>query len=162
MPKGLVMTLRRLAIALFASLLASTAQATCWQAAGSRYHIDPLLLYAIAKVESGLNPGARNLNRDGSYDIGLMQINSRHLPRLAAYGIDEHSLQSQPCTSVMVGAWILAEFIRQSGYGWHAVGAYNAGTRPQGDARRARYAEAVWRYYGQLSLARQQRAVPTP
>lgn len=154
--------MRTLRLALTLLCLTDTAQANCWQLAASRYHVDPLLLYAIAKVESNLNPRARNINGDGSQDIGLMQINSRHLPRLAAYGIDEHSLQSQPCTSVMVGAWILAEFIRQSGYGWHAVGAYNAGTRPQGDARRARYAEAVWRYYGQLSLARQQRAVPTP
>ena len=153
----------RLGLLLLTLGKASEAGAYCWAEAARQYDIEPELLQAIAAVESGYRAEAMNYsNNNGSRDIGLMQINSRHLPRLAAYGIDEHSLQSQPCTSVMVGAWILAEFIRQSGYGWHAVGAYNAGTRPQGDARRARYAEAVWRYYGQLSLARQQRAVPTP
>ncbi len=154
--------MRTLWIALLWLYLTSTAQANCWQLAASRYHVDPLLLYAIAKVESGLNPRARNVNRDGSRDIGLMQINSRHLPALAQYGITEQHLLNQPCTSVIVGAWILASFIREKGYGWQAVGAYNAGTEPQRDNRRARYAAAVWRYYGQLLQQRQQLARQTP
>lgn len=143
-------------------VLMGTAQANCWQLAASRYHVDPLLLYAIAKVESGLKPRARNINGDGSEDIGLMQINSRHLPALAQFGITEQHLISQPCTSVMVGAWILAGFIQQKGYGWQAVGAYNAGAKPGRDARRTRYALAVWRYYGELLQQRQQLARQTP
>lgn len=156
------MSALRIALSLATLCLAGTAQATCWQLAANRYQIDPLLLYAIAKVESGLNPAARNRNSDGSRDIGLMQINSRHLPALAQFGIGEQQLISQPCTSVMVGAWILAGFIREKGYGWQAVGAYNAGTRPERDSRRARYAVAVWRYYGALLLARQQQARQAP
>ena len=45
-----------LRIALTLLCLVGTAQADCWQLAASRYHVDPLLLYAIAKVESNLNP----------------------------------------------------------------------------------------------------------
>jgi soluble lytic murein transglycosylase-like protein len=156
------MSALRIALTLTTLLLMGTAQANCWQLAASRYHVDPLLLYAIAKVESGLNPAARNINSAGSRDIGLMQINSRHLPVLAQFGIFEQHLISQPCTSVMVGAWILAGFIRQKGYGWQAVGAYNAGVRPGRDARRTRYALAVWRYYGELQQQRQQLARQTP
>ncbi|NWA29281.1 transglycosylase SLT domain-containing protein [Pseudomonas gingeri] len=131
-------------------IMIGSAAANCFQDAGERYHIDPLLLYAIAQVESGMNPAALNTNRDGSRDIGLMQINSRHLQRLAAFGIDEHKLRSEPCTSVMVGAWILAQFVQQLGYGWQAVGAYNAGTlQEQGDGRE-RYALQVWHYYHEL------------
>ncbi|WP_294738127.1 lytic transglycosylase domain-containing protein [uncultured Pseudomonas sp.] len=152
----------RTLIALSAWLWIGILQANCWQVAASRYHIDPLLLYAIAKVESGLNPLARNQNRDGSHDIGLMQINSRHLPELATFGITEQQLLTQPCTSVVVGAWILARFMRQTGYGWQAVGAYNAGTAVANDARRAQYAAAVWRYYGQLQMQRQQLAREAP
>lgn len=149
-------------IALILLCLNGTAQANCWQLAANRYHIDPLLLYAIAKVESNLNPAAHNINRDGSRDIGLMQINSRHLPTLARYGITEQHLLSQPCTSVIVGAWILAGFIRKTGYGWQAVGAYNAGTSPEHTSRRSHYALAVWRYYGELLVRREQWARQTP
>ena len=149
-------------LALLLLCLAGTAQANCWQLAASRYHVDPLLLYAIAKVESGLNPRARNINSDGSQDIGLMQINSRHLPTLAKFGITEQHLITQPCTSVMVGAWILAGFIQEKGYGWQAVGAYNAGARADRQARRTRYAMAVWRYYGELVQQRQQLARQAP
>ncbi|MBD9459907.1 transglycosylase SLT domain-containing protein [Pseudomonas sp. PDM05] len=151
-----------LRIALTLLCLVGTAQADCWQLAASRYHVDPLLLYAIAKVESNLNPNARNLNGDGSQDLGLMQINSRHLPALARFGITEQQLISQPCTSVMVGAWILAGFIQQTGYGWQAVGAYNAGARPDRATRRSSYALAVWRYYGALLQQREQLARPAP
>ena len=152
----------RCVLALVASLWITTVTANCWQVAGSRYHIDPLLLYAITKVESNLNPSARNVNRDGSYDIGLMQINSRHLSALARFGITEQTLLSQPCTSVIVGAWVLAGFIREKGYGWHAVGAYNAGLRPDRNERRALYAASVWRYYGELQERRQQLARQAP
>ncbi len=142
--------------------LADSVQANCWQQAASRYHVDPLLLYAIARVESNLNPRARNVNSDGSQDIGLMQINSRHLPALAQFGITEQHLLTQPCTSVMVGAWILAGFVREKGYNWQAVGAYNAGGKPGREARRSRYARAVWAYYGELLQQRQQRAEQRP
>ncbi|NWB93372.1 lytic transglycosylase domain-containing protein [Pseudomonas agarici] len=147
-----------LLIALAALLMAGASGANCFQDAGERYHIDPLLLYAIAQVESGLDPRARNINRDGSRDIGLMQINSRHLERLAAFEIGERNLLDEPCTSVMAGAWILAQFVQQLGYGWQAVGAYNAGARSERDAHRARYARRVWSYYANLLQLRQRGA----
>ena len=61
-----------------------------------------------------------------------------------------------------VGAWILAGFIQQTGYGWQAVGAYNAGARPDRATRRSSYALAVWRYYGVLRQQREQLARQTP
>ncbi|MGU4837032.1 lytic transglycosylase domain-containing protein, partial [Escherichia coli] len=60
----------------------------CFSTAGKMYQIDPLLLEAIARHESGLNPRAMNLrNRNGTVDYGLMQVNSSHIPLLKQKGI---------------------------------------------------------------------------
>ncbi len=121
--------------------------ANCWKTAGDKYHIDPLLLYAIAEVESALNPRAINYNSDGSIDLGLMQINSSHLPRLAKYGITTQQLQNDVCVSIHTGASILAGFIKKFGYSWQAVGAYNAGGGATREPLRQKYAKKVWQRY---------------
>ena len=97
----------------------------CWEDAASRYRVNAHLLYAIARTESGVDPAAIGRNRNGSRDIGLMQINSTWLETLARHGINEADL-FDPCTNIHVGAWILAHNFHRHGYTWEAVGAYNA------------------------------------
>lgn len=118
----------------------------CFRNAGTYYGIAPELLIAIAHVESRFDPSAQHLNPHGSWDIGLMQINSRWLPVLQANGLAPESLY-EPCTSIWVGAWVLAGNFVFYGYDWQAVGAYNAGTAatPVADARREAYARQVAR-----------------
>ncbi|MGA9991255.1 MAG: transglycosylase SLT domain-containing protein [Thiobacillaceae bacterium] len=41
-------------------MLTTGAAHACWQEAGQRYGINPVLLYGMAKVESTLNPVALN------------------------------------------------------------------------------------------------------
>jgi soluble lytic murein transglycosylase-like protein len=113
----------------------------CWDDAASRYQVSSALLYAIARTESGLDPQAIGRNRNGSHDIGLMQINSAWLPTLAAHGIDERAL-FEPCTNIQVGAWILAGKVARLGYTWDAVGAYNAAN----PALRRAYVDRVRRH----------------
>lgn len=134
------------------------AWAYCWEEAASRYDLEPELLQAIASVESGSRAQAMNYsNRNGTRDIGLMQINSIHLPRLLKQGITEERLLNEPCLSVEVGASILADFIQRFGYNWTAVGAYNVGPGPgpQREALRLRYAERIWVRYEALMAQRQ-------
>jgi len=132
-----------------ALMTAGTASPACWDEAGRRHGVDPRLLVAIAKVESDFDARAVNRShehRTGSVDLGLMQINSRWLPTLARYGITREGLLN-PCTSVMVGAWILADLFARHGTTWEAVGAYNAACtelpRETCAARRHAYAAKV-------------------
>lgn len=128
----------------------------CFTHHGSRFGIDPLLLRAIATVESGLRSTATNTSHvgtTGTLDHGLMQINSAWLPTLKRYGIDVQGL-SQPCTSIEVGAWILADLIKRHGNSWDAVGAYNAAcTQLKGEACRQARARYTWKVYQALRKA---------
>lgn len=125
------------------TLVAASCAHGCWEDAALKYGVSPHLLHAIAKTESGLNAKAINrANANGSYDVGLMQINSSWLPMLKRFGISEKDLY-EPCISIEVGAWILAHNIRSHGYTWAAVGAYNT-PNPQ---RGLLYAQRV---YGNL------------
>ncbi len=129
--------------------------AFCYEDAGNRYGISPHLLRAIAKGESSFNPAAINHNTNGSYDCGLMQINSSWEPTLRRMGISWNQL-ADPCTNVMVGAWVLSQCISDYGYTWTAVGCYNSRT----PSKRDRYAARIARIVGQSSvLPTQQPAV---
>lgn len=118
------------------------APGACFDAAGARYGVSPTLLAAVAWQESGMNPSASHLNANGTSDIGLMQINSSWLPKLARHGVSERDLRD-PCVNIMVGAWILASNLREIGVGLQGLGAYNA----RDPAKRVAYARQVLRRY---------------
>ena len=116
---------------------ASDAFAFCFEEAGAQYGINPQILRAIAKVESNFNPAAINRNTNGTYDFGLMQINSIWAPTIGKEGWNN---LGDACYNAKTGAWILAMCMSKYGYTWKAIGCYNSQT-PE---KRDRYSKRVF------------------
>jgi len=125
---------------------------SCFVSAGNYYSIDPYLLMSIGWVESRFNPRALNRNRDGSYDLGIMQVNTRWKSYLKKFGIELSHLWD-PCYNIHVGAMILRHCIDNHGYSWKAVDCYNKGVRK---ARSS--SKYVWKVYHTLKRYAQLRA----
>lgn len=119
-------------------LAAQCASAFCFEEAGERYGVSPQLLWAIAKTESNFNASAVNYNDNGSFDYGVMQINSSWYREL---GVDKWMHLGDACYNVNVGAWILSKCVQRYGYTWVAVGCYNGASQ----GTRVRYANTVYR-----------------
>jgi soluble lytic murein transglycosylase-like protein len=121
--------------------------ANCWEQAGLKYGIDPLLLKAIAWKESNGDPSAVGIMLpDGNQALGQMQINTIHLPKLRPFGIDREDLFNA-CVSQYVGAWVLADCIQKFGTTWKAVGCYYTGPHSLNVAAQIDYVSDVHRYY---------------
>ncbi|WP_186170321.1 lytic transglycosylase domain-containing protein [Burkholderia gladioli] len=125
----------------------------------ARYqNVDPILVLAIARHESGMRADAVNRNSNGSVDLGLMQINSRWLPALRSYGVDAQQLMD-PCVNSYGGVWILKQAIARYGATWQAVGAYNAAS----PAKQQRYIARIYPLYIQYArLAAASSSVSAP
>lgn len=110
----------------------------CFSAAAQLHQVNEQVIRAIARQESAMRPQAVRQNRNGSVDLGLMQVNSLWLDQLAAHGIDAVKLMD-PCINIYVGAWILGQQIRRHGNTWKAIGAYHSMTPGHNE----RYAWAI-------------------
>jgi soluble lytic murein transglycosylase-like protein len=111
-------------------LAASHVQAFCFEQAGAEYGLAPDLLQSISTTESGNKPYVVHWNQNGTFDVGLMQINSSWEKSV---GKELWSRLFDPCTNVRVGAWILAQCVSRYGYGWRAVGCYHSSTPSKRD-----------------------------
>lgn len=111
------------------ALAATLSYPACIAPIEQHFRLPAGIVSAIIKVESGGNPAAVNrANRNGTVDYGLMQVNSIHLPRLAAHGVDDQALLSQPCINVAVGADVLASGLAATGGALApALSMYNTG-----------------------------------
>ena len=103
----------------------ATAHAGCLERAADWANVHPTLLRAIAWVESSGNPSTLNWNSNGSYDVGLMQINSWWYTRGLA---SIWPRLGDPCVNAAAGSWVLKQCMDEYGYTWDAIGCYNAGS----------------------------------
>ena len=97
-------------------------------AGAARHHgVNAAVLHAILRVESGLDPRAIGRNADGSVDLGIGQVNSRHLPVLARHGVLPGHLMDG-CVGAYVAAWHLSTLIAAHGNSWTTVARYHSAT----------------------------------
>ena len=122
--------------------------ATCIASAAHQHSLDPLLLLAVKYVETANRTDTPiRHNKNGTRDIGLMQINTVWEATLHHFGIDYSDLET-PCTNIAVGAWILANRIKRKGL-WEGIGAYHSNT-PHLSQRYQAKVKAVWEELKQL------------
>ncbi|MDR0620953.1 MAG: lytic transglycosylase domain-containing protein [Deltaproteobacteria bacterium] len=85
----------------------------CLSDAAERFGLPVTLLGLLMEVESG-RVGEISKNKNGSYDMGPMQINSYWLPLLKKVGLGERSVVDHGCVNVAVAAWILRSHMSRS------------------------------------------------
>ena len=131
------------------------ADSFCFDEAGAQYGINPQILRAIAKVESNFNPRAINWNTNGTYDFGVMQINT-----IWGYSLGKEwwSTLGDPCTNIRAGAMILASCMKKYGYTWEAIGCYNSQT----PGKRDKYAMTVFKQLQRIERDDRQNAARIP
>jgi len=111
--------------------------------AGQNPFVDPVLRVATVEAESQFNPRAVNVNRDGSTDWGLWQLNSRWHPQF----------RDAQVMHVEYGAVeLLRRVLEARGDLRSALSAWNTGNPKS--ARGQEYASRVLVLYMQLKWAR--------
>ena len=114
---------------------------TCINDAAIQHHVPAAMILSVIKIENGRN-GLRVKNTNGTYDLGVMQINSSWVPKLQNKGITETQITFDPCVNVFVGTWILAQGIANA-EGWKGVGNYHSYTSKHNSV----YREKVKKFY---------------
>ncbi|MBX6375064.1 MAG: lytic transglycosylase domain-containing protein [Acetobacteraceae bacterium] len=132
------------ASALFAACMAMTAQ---------MFDLPPRLLPAIQATEGGW-VGAVRRNPNGSEDLGLMQVNTVWLPRLArASGLPPEELRERliydGCFSIQVaGAILRMNLNAERGNLMRAIGNYHSRTPGRNEAYQERVVNSAIRLFG--------------
>lgn len=109
-------------------------------------------LWGLYDQERGW-PGAEIGNRNGTVDLGPLQVNSLWVPILASklrHGPEDvrRWLRDDTCFNVGVAAWIFISGFRQTSDYWTAVGTYHSRTRSRADAYARGVASRLRRRYG--------------
>ena len=121
----------------------------CAAGAAAHYQVPLALVHAVMRQEGG-RPGFARENTNNTQDLGVMQVNTIHLPELARYGISRERLVQDGCLNIYIGTWMLKREIVQAGNMWVGVGNYHSHT----PALNVQYQWLVWGRLKQLQNGR--------
>ncbi len=124
-------------------------QEACIERAAAHYGAHPDIIRAVMRTEGG-KTGNISYNKDGSFDIGKMQVNSVHLPELANYGITSAMLTNDECLNIHIGTYYLQKNVITAPHFWNGVGRYHSKT----PVKNINYQYRVW---GNLEKLRNER-----
>jgi soluble lytic murein transglycosylase-like protein len=119
----------------------------CINHAAEIFHIPATIIVAVMKIENGWN-GAAIKNKNGTYDLGVMQVNTSWLKQIEKTGITREQLQYDACVNVHTATWILAKGLAKS-EGWQGVGNYHSAT----PLHNKKYRQKVKMAYDKMQLA---------
>ena len=125
----------------------------CMAAAAAFYHLPPRVLPSIQAVEGG-QVGGFSRNRDGSDDLGLMQVNTLWLGPLArAARLSPEAVRARliddPCFSIAAAAAIMRTYLIETrGDLMQAVGDYHSHTPALNQGYRVLVLGAAGRLFG--------------
>lgn len=111
------------------------------------YHVPATVILSIMQNEGARN-GKANRNKNGTYDLGVMQINDAWLPKIARYGYTRDDLQFNACKNVTVAAWIIAKHLASSDSAWKGIANYHSKT----PSHNKKYRDSLYESYQKISL----------
>jgi len=124
----------------------------CMASVAAFYHLPPRVLPSIQAVEAGF-PGLIHMNRDGSQDLGVMQVNTRWVQPLAAQAgmaqaVAQQRLLFDPCFNIAAAGAIMRIYLDEAhGDVLRAVGYYHSHTQPLADAYRSQVIASATRLF---------------
>ncbi len=125
----------------------------CMAAAAAFYHLPPRVLPSIQAVEGGA-VGSISRNVDGSYDLGLMQVNTLWVGPIATTirmnpDVVRFRLVYDPCFNIAAAAAILRTYLIETRFDlMRAIGNYHSHTPELNRAYQALVMGAARRLFG--------------
>lgn len=104
----------------------------CLERTASEFNVPLAVLVGIMDQESG-QVGKVSKNKNGTYDVGPMQINSEWLPKLKAAGVSEEDLCNNGCVNVAAAGWLLRALISSSPSIQDAIAKYHSPKKDRGE-----------------------------
>ncbi len=100
----------------------------CINQAATEYQVPAALIMAIIQVEGG-STGLAMPNTNGTFDLGVMQINTTWASTFEQKGYTISDIQDDACKNVEVGTWILSQCLANDSNNLiTAVGDYHSHT----------------------------------